>query len=173
MANRSPPGREGLAADRWPAIFGTAWRCRKDAPTGRNAQALLGKHLALLHEKTSGPEPSLLQRAAQDLGARVSHVHLGEPVLPPTGTLGSSIPKVLGRLYDALDASSLPPGVVRQIALHAGVPVYEGLDRDDHPIHAIAALLALRGCGCEPGSASPVLLIRHAASTGDAMLRQA
>ncbi len=103
---------------------------------------LLGKNLALLC-RPPGAAPSALQRAAADLGARVAHVDLGDPL--PTESELLTIAQMLGRLYDAIDCGTMAPALVRQIDANSGVPVYPGLDGDAHPARALARLASLHG----------------------------
>lgn len=98
------------------------------------AIALHGKNLAMLQSE-DGITVSELHEAALDLGVRVARVSLGDPV-PPTHAL-ARIARMLGRMYDAIDAGSVQPAAAAELAIHAGVPVYRGLADGSHPVLAL------------------------------------
>ncbi|MDM0078614.1 hypothetical protein QTH90_29695 [Variovorax sp. J2P1-59] len=135
-----------LCAANTAAIFSTARRLRADSHAGGTHKALRGRNLALLLSAPSGHEISPLQRAAEDLGARVAEVRFEADATtqPDIGALA----RLLGRMYDAIDCDTLPRSTVQRIEMEACVPVYAGLGRDDHPVRALADLLTL----CEHGS---------------------
>lgn len=78
-----------------------------------------------------------MHRAAVALGARVARVDFGEPAPTERGLVDLS--NLLGRLYDAINCESMQPDLVLAIARHAGVPVYDGLDRDEATSEALVA----------------------------------
>jgi len=59
--------------------------------------------------------------------------------------------KVLGRMYDGIQYRGFSPEVIREIATHSGVPVWNGLTDDDHPTQVLADVLtAMEHTGKEP-----------------------
>jgi ornithine carbamoyltransferase len=51
--------------------------------------------------------------------------------------------RTLGRMYDAIDCGTLPAVTVREIEAAAGVPVYQGLGLDSHPLRILGDLMTL------------------------------
>jgi ornithine carbamoyltransferase len=141
------PG-EPLLAGKVLAVFAAARRLRTDARAGTVGQPLRGKNVALLLDTPPGEETSALHRAAQALGARVAEVRFTEPAASASASASASgrddirtLARMLGRMYDAVDCGTLGPAAVRQIQQEAGVPVYAGLGRDDHPARTLADLM--------------------------------
>lgn len=59
--------------------------------------------------------------------------------------------KVLGRLYDGIQYRGFSPAVIREIAQHSQVPVWNGLTDDDHPTQVLADVLtAMEHTGKDP-----------------------
>jgi ornithine carbamoyltransferase len=140
-------GGEFLAGD-FSAIHELACRLKAASLAGRTGdRPLAGKNIALLRLHPPEAEMSALHRAALDLGARVAHVRLGLPIAPG-GTQFRHLSQMLGRLYDAIDCSSLTPAEMQQLEEHAGVPVYDDLEGTDHPAWAVANLMTLCEHGC-------------------------
>nr|WP_256354637.1 hypothetical protein [Variovorax sp. dw_308] len=131
-----------LAATNILEFFATARRLRPDGRSGGHRKPLRDRNLALL---TCGPireEPSALHRAALDLGLRVAVIGYGQsPESRPQDV--DALARALGQLYDAIDCGSLPAAAMREIEKGAGVPVYDGLDLDHHPLRALADLMTL------------------------------
>jgi ornithine carbamoyltransferase len=140
--------------------------CRLKAASSAGAagdKPLLGKNIALLRARPPTAEPSVLHRAAQELGARVAHVRLGPPI-EPNGIQFRGLSQMLGRLYDAIDCASLTPAEVRQIERHAGVPVCDDLESAEHPVRALADLMALREHECMAGSNAQIVFVGDSGS---------
>lgn len=57
-----------------------------------------------------------------------------EAVQTSDGPEARDTARLLGQLYDALDCEGLPTGLVQCLRRDSGVPVYEGLGRQDHPL---------------------------------------
>jgi ornithine carbamoyltransferase len=51
--------------------------------------------------------------------------------------------RVLGRMYDAIEYRGHGQGVVEELAVHAGVPVYNGLTDEWHPTQMLADALTM------------------------------
>jgi ornithine carbamoyltransferase len=151
---------EPLAAGDILATFAAARRLRADARAGTIGKPLRGKNLALLLDAPPGGEPSVLHRAALELGARVAEVRFTDP----TGSASAwdeirALARMLGRMYDAVDCATLAPATVRRIEQEAGVPIYEGLGLDDHPARALADLMTLCDHGSAPASEASILFL--------------
>ena len=90
---------------------------------------LRGRNIGLLCEEAERPEVFLLQRAATDLGARVSLVRSGlngKDALLEVEKTG----RVLGRLYDALICIDVPARIVESLRQAAGIPAIADLAGD-------------------------------------------
>jgi len=141
----SRPLPDGLpvAAD-VPNLVGTARRIRAELRLHPGYQPLRGKNLALLMACPPGPESALLQAAAAQLGARVALVRYSHNAGAQARDI-EALAGALGRLYDAIDCEALPAPVPQQIARCSGVPVTEGLGGTQHPVCAVAELMAREG----------------------------
>lgn len=117
-----------------------AARAMQDATeSGTAPRALRGTNLGLLcdaAEKVEG-DAALFQRAALALGAQVA---LLRPSLSERSTPDEvrHTAHLLGLLYDALECVDMSSDLVRRIGAAAGVPVFESLSSNRHPIAALA-----------------------------------
>ena len=102
-----------------------------------------GKNIALIFEKTSTRTRCAFEVAAQDLGMGVTY-------LDPTGSqIGkkesiADTARVLGRMYDGIEYRGYGQEIVEELALHAGVPVWNGLTNEFHPTQILADFLTVR-----------------------------
>lgn len=110
---------------------------------GHEVQRLARKNIALIFEKDSTRTRSGFEVAAYDQGAHVTY-------LGPSGSqIGhkesmKDTARVLGRLYDAIEFRGFAHEAVRELAAHAGVPVYNGLTDEAHPTQALADFMTMR-----------------------------
>jgi ornithine carbamoyltransferase len=121
------------------ALLENARRLERAATALELGSLLCGKNLGLLCDTEAADDAMLFRRAAEDLGARVAHIH------PSLSTLSSArldaTARTLGRLYDAVECQGFASGLVRQIGDAAGIPVYDGIGSPRHPIAGLAELL--------------------------------
>lgn len=110
---------------------------------GSEGQALQGKNIALIFEKTSTRTRCAFEVAAYDQGAHVTYL----------GPEGSQIghkesikdtARVLGRMYDAIEYRGFGQAIVEELATYSPVPVYNGLTDDFHPTQMLADILTMR-----------------------------
>lgn len=107
---------------------------------------LQGCQLALLGRPQRGQE---FVEAMEALGARVSH--LGAPASDFAAEPGTAkAQRLLGRLYDAIECCGVPAAYVEALDAQAGVPVFNGLAEDTHPLRGIAMLLAMQAWSGRP-----------------------
>ena len=105
--------------------------------------ALTGKNIALIFEKTSTRTRCSFEVAAHDLGMHVTY-------LDPSGSqIGKkeSIPdtaRVLGRMFDGIEYRGFGQDIVEELAEYAGVPVWNGLTNEFHPTQMLADVLTIR-----------------------------
>ena len=109
---------------------------------GNEVPRLSGKEIALIFEKSSTRTRCAFEVAAFDQGAHVTY-------LDPTGSqMGhkesiADTARVLGRMFDAIEYRGSGQENVEELALHAGVPVYNGLTNEWHPTQMLADFLTM------------------------------
>ncbi len=105
--------------------------------------ALRGRNIALIFEKTSTRTRCSFEVAAYDLGMGVTY-------LDPTGSqIGkkesiADTARVLGRMYDGIEYRGYGQEIVETLAKYAGVPVWNGLTNEFHPTQILADFLTIR-----------------------------
>ncbi|MBN2461754.1 MAG: ornithine carbamoyltransferase [Candidatus Cloacimonetes bacterium] len=116
---------------------------KKAKYNGSEKQMLRGKNIALIFEKTSTRTRCAFEVAAYDQGAHITY-------LGPTGSqMGhketmKDTARVLGRLYDGIEYRGFGQKIVEELAIYAGVPVWNGLTDEFHPTQVLADLLTAR-----------------------------
>ena len=104
---------------------------------------LKGKNVALIFEKTSTRTRCAFEVAAHDLG-------MGTTYLDPSGSqIGkkesiADTARVLGGMYEGIEYRGFGQEIVEELAKYAGVPVWNGLTNEDHPMQMLADLLTIR-----------------------------
>ena len=109
---------------------------------GINTQALKGKNLVLLFEKTSTRTRCAFEVAAYDEGAGVTFLDSASSQFGKKESLEDTA-KVLGRFYDGIEYRGYDQKVVEDLAKYAGVPVWNGLTDVDHPTQILADLMTI------------------------------
>ncbi len=105
-------------------------------------QALVGKEICLIFEKTSTRTRCAFEVAAYDQGAHITY-------LDPSGSqIGhkesmKDTARVLGRMFDAIEFRGAGQEKVEELAKYSGVPVYNGLTDDWHPTQMLADILTM------------------------------
>ena len=146
-----------------------ARRLRLAGAAGRQ-RLLQGRNLAVISDSPASGGSSEFQRAATGLGAKVAHLRPGES----RNEGASPAARLLGRLYDAIDCEGLDAATVREIDRESGVPVFNGLAGDTHPIRVLAMLLNLETRSGLPLAGLRVAFLGDARSArGDALLQAA
>jgi len=116
-------------------VLDTARALVLGAAAGAPRTPLRGRQFGLLCESECESDldgnAALFRQAATELGAQVAHIR---PSLMALGTAQDILrtATMLGRLYDAVECQGLSPALVEQLAISAGVPVYNGLASPDH-----------------------------------------
>ncbi len=109
---------------------------------------LQGRQMAMFCT-TACPAADVMSRAVAALGGHVALLNHG--TWPSYG--GRDLPdaaRMLGLLYDAVDCCDLPPAAADQVERHAGVPVFDGLARLDHPLGLLVELATMREVSGSP-----------------------
>lgn len=146
LKNRSLFSLDELSAREFHGLLGMARELGQARRTDRDQPRLRGKRIALLFKQAAARSPGALETAADEQGATLS---LLGPEVPPLGA-GDALrdtAHVLGRLYDAIECRGFAPATVRELARHAGVPVYDGLTRPFHPTQVLADGLTMQSHG--------------------------
>src|SRR5206468_3850041 len=109
---------------------------------GSEGQALQGKNIALLFEKTSTRTRCAFEVAAHDQGAHVTYL---DPAGSQMGHKESmkDTARVLGRMFDGIEYRGASQSVVEELAANAGVPVWNGLTDEWHPTQSLADVLTM------------------------------
>lgn len=109
---------------------------------GISGQALKGKNIVLLFEKTSTRTRCSFEVAARDEGAGVTFLDYNSSQMGKKESLEDSA-RVLGRLYDGIEYRGFGQDVVESLAKYSGVPVWNGLTDTVHPTQALADVMTL------------------------------
>lgn len=109
--------------------------------TGAEGQLLQGKNIVLLFEKSSTRTRCAFEVAAYDEGANVTN--LTNSQLGKKETVEDTA-KVLGRFYDGIEFRGFKQKDVELLAIHSGVPVWNGLTDSYHPTQVLADLLTIK-----------------------------
>jgi len=104
--------------------------------------ALKGKNIVLLFEKTSTRTRCSFEVAALDEGAHVTFLDSKSSQMGKKESLADTA-KVLGRLYDGIEYRGYDPQVPVDLATYSGVPVWNGLTDVDHPTQALADVMTI------------------------------
>ncbi len=110
---------------------------------GIPGNSLRGRNIVLLFEKTSTRTRCAFEVAALDEGAGVTFLGSGDSQLNKKESIEDTA-KVLGRFYDGIEFRGFEQETVEQLALHAGVPVWNGLTDLYHPTQVLADIMTIR-----------------------------
>jgi ornithine carbamoyltransferase len=123
-------------------LLDLASKLKKAKHNGTEIQHLKGKNIALIFEKASTRTRCAFEVAAYDQGAQVTY-------LGPTGSqIGQKesmkdTARVLGRMYDGIEYRGYGQDIVEELAMYAGVPVWNGLTNEFHPTQILADFLTM------------------------------
>jgi ornithine carbamoyltransferase len=102
---------------------------------------LRGTNLALICESADDADAVVFLEAASDLGAHVAHIRPNLSDLHAPAVLQHTA-RMLGRLYQGIECQGLPADLVSRLGREAGIPVYDGVSRSEHPVAGLAKLLS-------------------------------
>jgi ornithine carbamoyltransferase len=142
--SRSLLALDELSAREIQLLLEMAHELKRAKNAGTERAQLRGKNIALLFEKASTRTRGAVEVAACDQGANVSFVGAGDSRLGEGEGISADMAGVLGRLYDAIDYRGSDQSVVRELAQHAGVPVYNGLTDPFHPTQILADYMTMQ-----------------------------
>jgi len=111
---------------------------------GIKGQKLLdGKNIVLLFEKTSTRTRCSFEVAAMDEGAGVTFLGMNDSQIGKKESWEDTA-KVLGRFYDGIEFRGYKQSDLEQLAKFSGVPVWNGLTDEYHPIQILADFLTIQ-----------------------------
>lgn len=109
---------------------------------GTETKRLLGRNIALIFEKDSTRTRCAFEVAAYDQGARVTYLGPSGSQIGRKESMRDTA-RVLGRMYDGIEYRGHGQAIVEELALWAGVPVWNGLTDEFHPTQVLADLLTM------------------------------
>lgn len=110
---------------------------------GVPVDTLKGKNVALIFEKSSTRTRCAFEVAAHDLGMGTTYL---DPLGSQIGTKESiaDTARVLSRMYEGIEYRGFAQEIVKELAEHSEIPVWNGLTNEDHPTQMLADLLTIR-----------------------------
>lgn len=102
-----------------------------------------GKNIALIFEKTSTRTRCSFEVAAHDLGLGTTYLDPSCSQIGKKENIADSA-RVLGRMFEGIEYRGFGQEMVEELAVHAGVPVWNGLTNEFHPTQMLADLLTIR-----------------------------
>jgi len=115
---------------------------KKAKRTGTEQTRLTGRHLALIFEKTSTRTRCAFEVAAADQGAATTYLGPGDTHVGTKESIADTA-RVLGRMFDAIEYRGSAQSIVTELAVHSGVPVYNGLTATAHPTQSLCDVLTM------------------------------
>lgn len=109
---------------------------------GLRGEALAGKNIVMLFEKSSTRTRCAFEVAALDEGAHVTFLDAASSQMGKKESLEDTA-RVLGRFYDGIEYRGYEQAVVENLARFSGVPVWNGLTDLDHPTQILADMLTM------------------------------
>jgi ornithine carbamoyltransferase len=124
----------------------------KRAKYARNeSQALRGRNVALIFEKTSTRTRCAFEVAAYDQGAHVTYLDPDSSQLGHKESAGDTA-RVLSRMFDGIEFRGKAQATVEELAEGSDVPVFNGLTDEWHPTQMLADFLTMS----EHGGGKPI-----------------
>lgn len=124
-------------------LLDAATRIKDSHKAGRGEPLLAGQSALLLFEKASTRTRVSFEVGLAKLGMTVVFLHNRDIQLGRGETIEDTA-KVLSRYADVIAYRAMDAQNVRELAEHATIPVVNALDNREHPLQALADLLAVR-----------------------------
>ena len=105
--------------------------------------ALLGKNIALIFEKTSTRTRCSFEVAGHDLGMEVTYLDPAGSQIGKKESIADTA-RVLSRMFDGIEYRGYGQSIVEELAKYSDVPVWNGLTNEYHPTQMLADLLTIR-----------------------------
>ena len=110
---------------------------------GVRHDALRGKNIALIFEKTSTRTRCSFEVAAHDLGMEVTYLDPSGSQIGKKESIADTA-RVLGRMFDGIEYRGYGQEIVEKLAAYADVPVWNGLTNEFHPTQILADFLTIQ-----------------------------
>ena len=115
---------------------------KKKKKAGIKGTLLDGKNIVVMFEKTSTRTRCSFEVACHEEGGHVTYLDGASSQVGKKESIEDSA-CVLGRFFDGIEYRGYSQKVLEELALHAGVPVWNGLTDTDHPTQTLADLLTM------------------------------
>jgi ornithine carbamoyltransferase len=125
------------------ALLDLAADLKAKKKAGIRHDALRGKNIALIFEKTSTRTRCSFEVAAHDLGMEVTYLDPSGSQIGKKESIADTA-RVLGRMFDGIEYRGYGQQIVEDLAKYAGVPVWNGLTNEFHPTQILADFLTIR-----------------------------
>ena len=158
-----------LSAQEYGAVLDLADRLRRDKRAGAEQHRLVGRHIALLFEKTSTRTRSAFEVAIRDEGGHATYLGPGESQFGVKESTKDTA-RVLGRLFDGIEFRGFRQADAEILSDFSGVPVWNGLTDRWHPTQSLADLLTMRDHAGRPLDQVSVCFLGDAANNTCASL---
>lgn len=142
LKGRSLTRETDLTAAEFVGLLDLADALKAAKKAGEEMQRLRGKNVALIFEKASTRTRCALEVAAYDQGAHVTYLSDGTQIGVKESIKDTA--RVLGRMYDAISYRGFKQSTVDTLAKYSGVPVYNALTDDFHPMQLLADMMTMR-----------------------------
>jgi ornithine carbamoyltransferase len=118
-----------------------ALKAKKKA--GVRHDALRGKNIALIFEKTSTRTRCSFEVAAHDLGMEVTYLDPAGSQIGKKESIADTA-RVLGRMFDGIEYRGYGQEIAETLARYADVAVWTGLTNEYHPTQILADFLTIQ-----------------------------
>lgn len=125
------------------ALLDLAADLKAKKKAGVRHDALRGKNIALIFEKTSTRTRCSFEVAAHDLGMEVTYLDPSGSQIGKKESIADTA-RVLGRMFDGIEYRGYGQEIVEELDQYAGVPVWNGLTNEFHPTQILADFLTIR-----------------------------
>ncbi len=143
LTNRSFLKLLDYTSDEIEGLLDLAADLKAKKKAGVRHDALRGKNIALIIEKTSTRTLCSFEAAAHDLGMEVTYLDPSGSQIGKKESIADTA-RVLGRMFDGIEYRGYGQQIVEDLAHYAGVPVWNGLTNEFHPTQILADFLTIR-----------------------------
>lgn len=123
-------------------LIKTARQFKANKYAGISNRQFEGKAIALLFEKTSTRTRAAFTTAAVDLGIHPEYLGKDDIQLGKKESVADTA-MVLGRMFDGIEFRGFDHKTVEDLAVNAGVPVWNGLTDKFHPTQMLADFMTI------------------------------
>ena len=118
-------------------------KLKAEKKTGIPHRLCEGKTIALLFEKTSTRTRCAFEVAAADLGMHPTYLDPSGSQIGKKESIADTA-RVLGRMFDGIEYRGFGQEIVEELAVYAGVPVWNGLTNEFHPTQILADFMTIK-----------------------------